>query len=156
MVSPEMQLAAVTEYAAGFGDRDLTVLTDMNVSGRKGRAQRPGFDALLSAIEAGAVSAVYSYSLSRLSRSVRDMMALADLCRAHGIPDGWALLTGDTSQALEIAKGYDLLGNTVLNGEAGEYISTRANRARSEGRLWGCWLCRLMDWITKDHCKNAE
>jgi hypothetical protein len=68
----------------------------------------------------------------------------------------WALLTGDTNQALEIAKGYDLLGNTVLNGEAGEYISTRANRARSEGRLWGCLLCRLMDWITKDHCKNAE
>jgi DNA invertase Pin-like site-specific DNA recombinase len=86
MVSPEMQLAAVTEYAAGFGDADLVVLTDMNVSGRKGRAQRPGFDALLSAIEAGAVSAVYSYSLSRLSRSVRDMMALADLCRGHGIP----------------------------------------------------------------------
>jgi hypothetical protein len=68
----------------------------------------------------------------------------------------WALLTGDTDQALEIAKGYDLLGNTVLNGEAGEYISTRANRARSEGRRWGCWLCRLMDWITADHCKNAE
>ena len=68
----------------------------------------------------------------------------------------WALLTGDTNQALEIAKGYDLLGNTVLNGEAGEYISTRANRARAEGRLWGCCLCRLMDWITKDHCKNSE
>lgn len=68
----------------------------------------------------------------------------------------WALLTGNTEQALEIAKGYDLLGNTVLNGEAGEYISTRANRARAEGRRWGCWLCRLLDRITADHCKNSE
>lgn len=86
VVSPEMQLAAATEYAAQFGHSDLVVLTDLNKSGRKGRAGRPGFDALLSAIEAGEVSAVYSYSLSRLSRSVRDIMALADLCRAHGVP----------------------------------------------------------------------
>lgn len=68
----------------------------------------------------------------------------------------WALLTGNTDQALQIAKGYDLLGNTVLNGKAGEYISTRANRARAEGRRWGCLLCRLLDRITKDHCKNSE
>lgn len=85
-ISPEMQLAAATDYAAGFGDSDLVVLTDMNISGRKGRRERPGFDALLSALEAGEVSAVYSYSLSRLSRSVRDIMALADLCKAHGVP----------------------------------------------------------------------
>lgn len=85
-ISPEMQLAAATDYAAGFGDRELVVLTDMNKSGRKGRRDRPGFDALLSAIEAGEASAVYSYSLSRLSRSVRDIMALADLCKAHGVP----------------------------------------------------------------------
>lgn len=86
IVSPEMQLAAAREYAATFGDSNLVVLTDMNVSGRKGRDRRPGFHALLSAIEAGEVSAIYSYSLSRLSRSVRDLMALADLCKAEGVP----------------------------------------------------------------------
>lgn len=86
IVSPEMQLAAATEYAAQFGDRDLMVLTDMNKSGRKGRRERPGFDALLTAIETGQVSAIYSYSLSRLSRSVRDTMALAELCKAHNVP----------------------------------------------------------------------
>lgn len=86
VISPEMQLAAAREYAAGFGDANLVVLTDLNVSGKKGRNARPGFNALLTAIEAGDVSAIYSYSLSRLSRSVRDMLALADLCRAHGVP----------------------------------------------------------------------
>lgn len=85
-ISPEMQLAAAEQYAEQFGDSDLIVLTDMNISGRKGRQQRPGFDALLTAIEAGEVSAVYSYSLSRLSRTVRDIMALADLCKAHRVP----------------------------------------------------------------------
>lgn len=85
-VSPETQLSAVREYAAGFGDTDLLVLTDLNVSGRKGRAKRPGFDQLLNALEAGHVSAIYSYSLSRLSRSVRDMLALADLCKAQRVP----------------------------------------------------------------------
>jgi hypothetical protein len=68
----------------------------------------------------------------------------------------WSLLTGKPEQALEIAKGYDLLGNTVLNGAAGEYISTRANRAKLQGKRWGCLLCRLLDWITADHCKNSE
>jgi DNA invertase Pin-like site-specific DNA recombinase len=86
VVSPEMQLAAAQEYARQFGDANLVVLTDLNKSGRKGRRDRPGFDALLSAIESGACSAVYSYSLSRLSRSVRDIMALADLCRERGVP----------------------------------------------------------------------
>jgi DNA invertase Pin-like site-specific DNA recombinase len=85
IVSPEMQLAAVEEYAAQFGHSGLVVLTDMNKSGRKGRRERPGFNALLTAIEAGGVSAVYSYSLSRLSRSVRDIMSLADLCRQHNV-----------------------------------------------------------------------
>lgn len=86
VISPEMQLAAAQEYASHFGDSNLVVLTDLNKSGRKGRAERPGFDALLTAIEEGRCSAVYSYSLSRLSRSVRDLMGLAELCRAAGVP----------------------------------------------------------------------
>lgn len=68
----------------------------------------------------------------------------------------WAVFTGNTDQAMEIAKGYDLLGNTALNGEAGMYISTRANQARSQGKAWGCVLCRFLDWVRKDHCANSE
>jgi DNA invertase Pin-like site-specific DNA recombinase len=86
IVSPEMQLAQVTKLAESYGDSIHVALDDMNVSGRKGRGQRPGFDALLSAVEAGQVSAIYSYSLSRLSRSTNDILALAELCAAHGVP----------------------------------------------------------------------
>lgn len=67
----------------------------------------------------------------------------------------WALLTGNWERAFIIIKGYDLLGNVVLNGLLGEYISTRANRARSERRRWGCLLCRLLDSIDRDHCKKS-
>ena len=77
---------AAREYAQTFGDADLVVLTDLNVSGRKGRTKRPGFHALLTALEQDEVSAIYSYSLSRLSRSVRDMLALADLCKSRNVP----------------------------------------------------------------------
>lgn len=68
----------------------------------------------------------------------------------------FALLIGNTNRAWEIAKGYDLLGNSVFNGKAGEYISTRAYRATTEGQRWGCILCRLLDLIDPEHCKNFE
>lgn len=85
-VSPEMQLDEIRALAARHGDTELVVLEDMNVSGKKGRAKRPGFDALLTAVEAGEVSAIYSYSLSRLSRSVRDIVDLAEQCKTAGVP----------------------------------------------------------------------
>lgn len=106
-VSPEMQLAAAEAYAAGFGDANLVVLTDMNISGKRDRRKRPGFDALLTAIEADEVSAIYSYSLSRLSRSVRDMLALADLCKIRGVP---IRLARDIDPDPTTATGRALLG----------------------------------------------
>jgi DNA invertase Pin-like site-specific DNA recombinase len=86
-VSPEMQLDEVKALAERHGETaELVVLSDMNVSGRKGRSKRPGFNQLLEAIESGEVTAVYSYSLSRLSRSIPDLLELAEVCRAAGVP----------------------------------------------------------------------
>ena len=84
IVSPEMQLGQVEHLARGYGDEHLTVVTDLNVSGK--RRDRPGFRELLGALERDEVSAVYSYSLSRLSRSVRDIVQLAELCARRGVP----------------------------------------------------------------------
>lgn len=85
-VSPEMQLDEVRRLAAAHGDSDLVVLEDMGISGRKGRAGRPGFAALLDAIGQRHATAVYSYSLSRLSRSMRDILDLAETAGAMGVP----------------------------------------------------------------------
>ena len=85
-ISPEMQMDEVSSLALRYGHTDLVRLSDLNISGRKGRAKRPGFNSLLEALEAGEVSAIYSYSLSRLSRSVRDIVDLAELCAKQGVP----------------------------------------------------------------------
>lgn len=84
-MSHEAQLAAVRELAARHGDADPMILSDWSRSGRQTR-NRPQYAELLRMIEAGQVSAVYSYSLSRLSRSLRDFASLVELAQAHGVP----------------------------------------------------------------------
>jgi DNA invertase Pin-like site-specific DNA recombinase len=85
-VSHEVQEAAVKKMAARYGDRRLVILSDWNVSGRKGRDKRPNYGALLDAIEAGECSALYSYSLSRLGRSVKELANLIEMCTSHDVP----------------------------------------------------------------------
>jgi DNA invertase Pin-like site-specific DNA recombinase len=85
--SAEAQEAAVRAMAARYGDADgLVILSDWNVSGRLGRAKRPGYDVLWQAIEAGAVSALYSYSMSRLARSVVELLRLFEACASKRVP----------------------------------------------------------------------
>jgi DNA invertase Pin-like site-specific DNA recombinase len=86
-VSYEVQEAAVRALAAHHGDADdLVLLSDWDKSGRLGADKRPGYRALLDAIDTGAATAVYSYSLSRLSRSVTELSRLVSDCDARGIP----------------------------------------------------------------------
>ena len=86
-VSWEVQEAAIRELAAQHGEtHELVLLSDWNKSGRRDGQGRPGYRALTEMIEADQVSALYSYSLSRLSRSLADFAKLVELCRAHGVP----------------------------------------------------------------------
>lgn len=85
-MSHEAQLAAVRELAARHGDPEPRILSDWSRSGRKGARSRPGYAEMLRMIESGEASAVYSYSLSRLSRSVRDFAALVEVAQAHDVP----------------------------------------------------------------------
>lgn len=85
-LSHEVQEAAVRRMAEDHGDEPLTVLSDWDKSGRLGRDKRPGYRALLEAIESGRATAVYSYSLSRLGRSLAELARLIDDCAARGVP----------------------------------------------------------------------
>jgi DNA invertase Pin-like site-specific DNA recombinase len=80
MLSPEMQEDAIRKLAAANGDDDVLILSDLDVSGRKGRSRRPGWDELLRAVEDGEAHAVYAYSLSRFARSVAQLADFFDLC----------------------------------------------------------------------------
>lgn len=87
-LSHEAQEAAVRDLAKRHNDNgdELTILADWDISGRLGADKRPGYRALLDAIESGRATAIYSYSLSRLGRSVAELARLIDLCNGRGIP----------------------------------------------------------------------
>ena len=65
------------------------------------------------------------------------------------------LIGRNPSKAWVLAIAHDQLGNAALNGDPDETVSSRANRARSEGRRWGCVLCRILDWLQPDHCRDS-
>lgn len=54
-----------------------------------------------------------------------------------------------------IAVAIDQLVNSVMRGDPDETISSRAAKARALGKKWGCYLCRVLDWLDPDHCKNS-
>lgn len=98
--SAEAQEAAVRAMAARHGDAEnLVLLSDWDKSGRLGRAKRPGYDALWRAVESGAATSVYSYSMSRLARSVSELTRLFETCSQRRIPIRLEADVVDTSTA---------------------------------------------------------
>jgi DNA invertase Pin-like site-specific DNA recombinase len=86
-LSWEVQEGKIRELADQHGENgNLLLLSDWNRSGGKGANGRPGYHQLITMIEADEVSALYAYSLSRLSRSISDFATLAELCIAHKVP----------------------------------------------------------------------
>lgn len=61
----------------------------------------------------------------------------------------------DGQRAWHIAIALDQLGNATAGGNEDETISSRAGRFRREGRGWACVLCKLLDWLKRDHCKDS-
>lgn len=94
-VSFDMQRAAVLEMAARRGDPDPELIVEWGLSGAAsasafggtGRGgHRKAYRELRTAIAEDRVAAVYAYSLSRLARSTRELLDLAELCVGHGVP----------------------------------------------------------------------
>ncbi len=51
----------------------------------------------------------------------------------------------------------DCFAQALLNrGQLGITISARSETARYHGHKWGCYLCKLLDAIDRDHCHNAR
>ncbi len=82
-VSFEVQEQEVRALAARNGDELGMVLSDWGKSG--GSTRRPDYQRLLAMIDAGQVETVYSFSLSRLSRSLIDFADLLERCKAHKV-----------------------------------------------------------------------
>lgn len=79
-VSRETQEAACRRMAAGA---PLTLYTDWGISG--GTPRRPEYQRLRADVEAGRVTAVYAYSVSRIGRNARELLDFLEVCKAHGV-----------------------------------------------------------------------
>jgi hypothetical protein len=42
-----------------------------------------------------------------------------------------------------------------LGGNEDETISSRAAKAKLQGKRWGCVLCKLLDKLDKNHCEKS-
>jgi len=86
--------------AARHGEAEgLVLLSDWDKSGRLGRDKRPGYDALWQAIETGRATSIYSYSMSRIARSVSELTRLFETCQGRNIPVRLEADVVDTSTA---------------------------------------------------------
>ena len=85
-VSWEVQEAQVRELASRHGHSDLQLLSDWGRSGRGDKTRlRAGYAHLKEVIAEGGIDALYSYSLSRLARSLSEYHTLVELCRDKGV-----------------------------------------------------------------------
>src|SRR4051812_28704353 len=101
-LSPETQEREIRVLAGRHNDNGskLVMLADWDISGRsKYTAKRQAYQQLVAAVQSGACSAVYSYSLSRLGRSVHELSGLFDLCVDRGVPIRLVADSIDTSTA---------------------------------------------------------
>ena len=136
-VSWDVQEEEVRALAARHGDSGLLLLSDWSKSGRAAKIRsRSEYARLRSMIVGGEVAALYSYSLSRLARSTRELLDLAEACATARVPIRLAK-EGD----LDFATPHGRLYLTVLAGVAtfeaevtGERMrdAVRARRARGD------------------------
>ncbi len=81
----ENQLRPLQEAAARLGWSIVAVHSDEGVSGAKGRAQRPGLDALLRGVTRREFDIVAAWSVCRLGRSLPDLIGLLGELQARGV-----------------------------------------------------------------------
>ncbi len=67
----------------------------------------------------------------------------------------WSIMV-DSPKAWRLAKAFDRVANAATGGQDTETVSSRAHRAVTEKRRWGCILCKLLDQFEQDHCKKSE
>lgn len=138
-VSFEVQHAAVLDVARRHGDTDLEVIVEWGVSGAdatgafggtgRGGKRRAYYD-LRDRIERGEVSALYSYSLSRLARSTRELLDLAEACVEHDVP-----IRLDKEGTIDATSPSGRLYLTVLAAVSSFEAEVAAERARDRTDL---------------------
>jgi DNA invertase Pin-like site-specific DNA recombinase len=80
----ENQRRILQEVAERSGWTVVEVFEDQGISGAKGRDKRPGYDALLKAVNRREVDMVAAFAVDRLGRSLPDLVAFLSDIQARG------------------------------------------------------------------------
>ncbi|HEX3842644.1 MAG TPA: recombinase family protein [Acidimicrobiales bacterium] len=131
--SIEGQADRLRGYAELHGLGEVTVVADPGWSGKD--LMRPGLQQLLGMVEAGHVSDVLLWRLDRLSRSLADLILLADKCGQHGV----ALHSFTEKLDLSSATGrmfYNILGSFAqfYREQLSENVRMGLHQAAKQGR----------------------
>lgn len=81
-ISPEIQLAAITDYCRGRGYQLVETLTDLDLTGRFWRRRQ--VEAAVTMIEAGTVDVLVVWKVSRVARNRKDWAIAVDRIESIG------------------------------------------------------------------------
>ncbi|MEQ7124721.1 recombinase family protein [Actinopolymorpha sp. B11F2] len=112
--------------ARGWRTVDTIVDNDMSAAGKR---QRPGFERLMAAVEAGQVDAVVAWSFDRLTRNARDRLRMVEAGKSRGLIV--ALVRGSD---LDMSTPAGRLTAGVLGEVAQHEIDQKADRQRRAAR----------------------
>lgn len=141
-VSREVQEQAIRDLAAKDGHNgDVRLYVDWARSADEEKeARRTAFTAMLTAVERGEVSIIYSYALDRLYRSMRTFVRLTDAAKAHDVrivTQREGVLGGDRSpMALAFAQITAVFSELELNTAKARSQAVAARRV-SRGDHFG-------------------
>ena len=135
-VSLDAQAARIASYCVAMGWDEPEAVRDAGESAKS--LQRPGIDAVLASIRRGEVERLIVAKLDRLTRSVRDLSDLIDLCAKHGVALVSVAETLDTGSAAG-RMVVSMLG-VVAEWErsaCGERTASALAHKRSRGNVYG-------------------
>lgn len=128
-VSLAAQEARLRAFCAGTNRQLGEIITDAGISAKT--TKRPGLQRILEGVRAGEVGTVVVYSLSRATRSVRDLADLLELFQRHDVAFVSVTENLDTSTAM----GRAMVGFTgVLAQLEREQIGERTSEALAHKR----------------------
>jgi DNA invertase Pin-like site-specific DNA recombinase len=127
----ENQRRELTQWAKRAGHEVVKVYQDADVSGAKGRDQRPGFDAMLKAAAKREFDLLAVWSSDRLGRSMPDLIEVLQMIRTTGRELYIHTQALDTSTA----SGRQMLG--VFAELEREMIVARVNAGMARAKAHG-------------------
>lgn len=132
----ESQSRALEDYCRANGVTDFKLFSDEGISGA--REHRPGLDALMAAVDSGAVKTVVVYSFSRFARSTKHLLQALEHFQNHGV----AFIS--LSERLDTSTPAGKMVFTVLAAVAElerqlirERVKTGLHNARAKGKRLG-------------------